>query len=135
VKSSRSTEIYTIKKYKDYEYSDVVAAFTLTTQAFTLVGKDRNRASAIAKLDLAIDKWKSILEESNLYDEKSRVNDKITAMIQCNLAELLIWKGDFDQAELYVNLALNSKVFKFKNQAERVQGFYADQKLRWGVHY
>ncbi len=135
VKSTRSTEIYTVKKYKDYEYSDVVAAFTMTTQAFTLVGKDRNRASAIAKLDLAIDKWKSILEESNLYDEKARVNDKITAMIQCNLAELLIWKGDFDQAELYVNLALNSKVFKFKNQAERVQGFYADQKLRWGVHF
>jgi hypothetical protein len=47
----------------------------------------------------------------------------------------LIWKGDFDQAELYVNLALNSKVFKFKNQAERVQGFYADQKARWSVHF
>lgn len=135
VKTTRSTEIYTIKKYKDYEYSDIVAAFTLTTQAFALVGNDRDRSSAMAKLDLAIAKWKSILEESNTIDEKARVNDKITAMIQCNLAELLVWKADFDQEELYVNLALNSGVFKLKNQAERVQSFYADQKKRWKANY
>lgn len=135
VKSTRSTELYTVKKYKDFEYTDVVEAYTLTSQAFALVGKERDRSSATAKLDQAIAKWKEILEESNTYDEKSRVNDKITAMIQCNLAELLVWRSDFDQAELYVNLALNSGVFKFKNQAERVQSFYADQKMRWKVHY
>lgn len=135
VKSTRGTEIYTIKKYKDYDYKDVVEAYTLTTQAFTLVGKDRNRASAIPKLDVAITKWKNILEESNTIDEKARVNDKITAMIQCNLAELLIWKGDFDGAELYMNLALNSGVMKFRNHAERVQGFYADQRKRWDANY
>lgn len=135
VKMTRGTEIYSVKKYKDYDYKDVIEAYTLTTQAFTLVAKDRNRASAIAKLDIAINKWKAILEESNTVDEKARINDKITAMIQCNLAELLVWKGDFDEADLYVNLALNSGVFKFKNQAERVQGFYADQRKRWEVNY
>lgn len=135
VKMTRGTEIYSVKKYKDYDYKDVIEAYTLTTQALTLVSKDRNRAGAIAKLDIAINKWKAILEESNTVDEKSRINDKITAMIQCNLAELLIWKGDFDGADLYVNLALNSGVFKFKNQAERVQGFYADQRKRWEVHF
>lgn len=135
VKSSRGAELYSVKKYKNYEYKDVIEAYTLTTQAMTLVGKDRNRAAAIPKIDQAITKWKAILEESNTYDDKSRINDKITAMIQCNLAELYVWKGDFDQAELYVNLALNSGVFKFKNHAERVQGFYADQKMRWNIHY
>lgn len=135
VKTTRGTEIYSVKKYKDYDYKDVIDAYTLTTQAFTLVAKDRNRTSAIPKLDIAIAKWKSILEESNTYDEKARINDKITAMIQCNLAELYIWKGDFDQAELYMNQALNSGVFKFKNHAERVQGYYADQRKRWEVHY
>jgi hypothetical protein len=135
VKTTRGTEIYSVKKYKDYDYKDVIDAFTLTTQAFTLVGKDRNRASAIPKLDIAIAKWKEILEESNTYDEKARINDKITAMIQCNLAELYVWKGDYDQAELYLNQALNSGVFKFKNHAERMQGYYADQKNRWNVHY
>jgi hypothetical protein len=56
-------------------------------------------------------------------------------VIYCNLAELLVWRGDFDQAELYVNLALNSGVMKARNHAERVQAFYADQKKRWQVHY
>lgn len=135
VKTTRGAELYNVKKYKNYEYKDVIEAYTLTTQALTQVGKDRNRASAIPKIDQAIAKWNIILGESNTYDDKARINDKVTAMIQCNLAELYVWKGDFDQAELYVNLALNSGVFKFKNHAERVQGFYADQKMRWNIHY
>jgi hypothetical protein len=135
VKMTRGTEIYSVKKFKDYEYSDVITAYTLTNQAFTNVAKDRNRATASAKLDEAIAKWKAILQESNTIDEKARINDKITAMIQCNLAELYVWKGDFDQAEIYLNLALNSGVMKFRNHAERMQGYYKDQRVRWEVHY
>jgi hypothetical protein len=135
VKMTRGTEIYSVKKYKDYEYSDVITAFTLTTQAFTHVAKDRNRANAVPKIDEAIAKWKAILQESNTIDERARVNDKITAMIQCNLAELYVWKGDFDQAEIYMNLAMNSGVMKFRNHAERMQAFYKDQRVRWETHY
>jgi hypothetical protein len=133
VKMTRETEIYSLKKYKSYEYSDVTEAYTITTQALSLVSKDRNRASAISKIDQAISKWKAILEESNLYDEKARVNDKITAMIHCNLSELYIWKGDFSSADLELNLALNSGVFKFKNESERRRDFYTYQKNRWDV--
>lgn len=135
VKMNRECEIYSIKKYKSYEYSDVTEAYTLTTQALSMVAKDRNRASAISKIDQAIAKWKAILEESNLYDEKARVNDKITAMIHCNLSELYIWKGDFSSADLELNLALNSGVFKFKNESERRREFFTFQKSRWEVQY
>lgn len=135
VKMNRETEVYSIKKYKNYEYSDVTEAYTLTTQALSLVAKDRNRSSSTAKIDQAISKWRSILEESNLYDEKARVNDKITAMIHCNLSELYIWKGDFASADLELNLALNSGVFKFKNESERRRDFYIDQKSRWETQY
>ncbi|MFN5031185.1 MAG: hypothetical protein ACK5FX_03105 [Flavobacteriia bacterium] len=135
VKMTRETEIYTVKKYKQYEYSDVTAAYTATAQALALVSKDKNRATAIPKLDQAIAKWKGILEESNLYDEKARVNDKITAMIHCNLAELYEWKGDYNNAELELNLALNSGVFKFKNHSERMKDFYTAQRTRWEIHY
>jgi hypothetical protein len=135
VKMTRETEIYTVKKYKQYEYSDVTAAYTATAQALALVSKDKNRATAIPKLDQAIAKWKGILEESNLYDEKARVNDKITAMIHCNLAELYAWKGDYNNAELELNLALNSGVFKFKNHSERMKDFYTAQRTRWEIHY
>jgi hypothetical protein len=133
--SSRGAELYSVKKYRDYDYSDVTKAYTLTTQALNLVGKDRNRSGAYAKLDQAITAWKAILEESNMTDDKARINDKISGMIYCNLAELLVWRGDFDQAELYTNLALNSGVMKSRNHAERVVGFYADQKKRWQVHF
>lgn len=135
VPSTRALELYTVKKYRDYQYADVTAAYTLTIQALNLVAKDRNRASAQQKIDQAVVKWKLILEESNLSDDKARVNDKITSMIYCNLAELLMWRGDFDQAELYNNLALNSGVAKSRNHAERMVGFYADQRKRWQVHY
>lgn len=135
VKTTRGTEIYSVKKYKDYDYKDVIEAYTLTTQAFQLVIKDRNRSSAQPKIDQAIAKWNSILMESNLNDEKTRINDKVTAMIYCNLAELYVWKGDFDQAENFMNLAMKSGVMKFRNHAERVQSYYKDQRVRWEVNY
>jgi hypothetical protein len=135
VPQTRGVELYTVKKYRDYEYSDVTTAYTLTTQALNLVAKDRNRTAAYDKIDQAVIKWKQILEESNLVDDKARVNDKITSMIYCNLAELLMWRGDFDQAELYNNLALNSGVMKSRNHAERMVGFYADQRKRWQIHF
>lgn len=135
VNSTRTAELYSVKKFRDYDYSDVTKAYTLTTQALNLLGKDRNRSGAYAKLDQAIVSWKTILEESNLADDKARINDKISGMIYCNLAELLMWRGDFDQAELYSNLALNSGVMKARNHAERVVGFYTDQRKRWQVHF
>ncbi len=135
VPTTRNAELYLVKKYRDYEYSDITTAFTLTTQALNLVGKERNRSAAYEKIDQAVIKWKQILEESNLVDDKARVNDKITGMIYCNLAELLLWRGDFDQAELYNNLALNSGVAKSRNHAERVVGFHAEQRKRWQVHF
>ncbi len=135
VKNYRETEVYSVKKFKGYGYADVTEAYTFTTQALSLVAKDRNRSTGIPKIDIAISKWKAILEESNLYDEKARVNDKITAMIHCNLAELYIWKGDFGSADLELNLALNSGVFKFKNESQRRRYFFDDQKNRWETQY
>jgi hypothetical protein len=135
VPMTRGTEIYSVKKYKDYDYSDVITAYTATSQAFALVYKDKNRAASFDKIDQAVLKWKTILQDSNPTDEKSRINDKVSAVIYCNLAELLVWRGDFDQAELYLNLALNSGVLKARNHAERVASFYADQRKRWQLHY
>lgn len=135
VSMQRNAELYSVKKYRDYDYAEVTAAYTLTTQALNLVAKDRNRASAIEKISQAIAKWEVLLGESNMTDDKARVNDKITAMIHCNLAELYTWKGDYDKAELHTNLSLNGGVAKFRNHSERVQSFYADQRKRWEVHY
>lgn len=134
VNTARNVEIYSVKNFKNYEYSDVTVAYTKTVQALQLVSKDRNRASAITAIDQALAEWAKIMEESNTYDNKARINDKITAMIQCNMAELLAWKADYAACEIQSNLAI-SEGGKFKRHANDQVGFYADQKKRWNAHY
>lgn len=134
VQKSRTAEMYSVKKFKSYDYSDVTMAYTKTIQALMLVSQDRDRASAMAKIDEALADWNMIMEESNTYDKKARINTKITAMIQCNMAELLAWKGEYDQSQINVNLAISAGG-KFKRHANGEKSFYADQKKRWDIHF
>jgi hypothetical protein len=76
-----------------------------------------------------------ILEESNFSDKKARINTKVTAMLQCNLAELLVWQGEYDKADATVNIAKNSGEGKAKRHCNGTTNFYADQRKRWNAHY
>lgn len=134
VQKTRNAELYAVKKFKSYDYTDVSIAYTKTIQALMLVSQDRDRSSAMDKIEEALAEWEMILEESNTYDKKARINTKITAMIQCNMAELLAWQGEFDQSQINVNLAISAGG-KFKRHANGEKNFYADQKRRWNVHY
>ncbi|GAB5417274.1 MAG: hypothetical protein Crog4KO_28560 [Crocinitomicaceae bacterium] len=135
VELSRRAEIYSVKSFKGFDYSDVTNAFTQTNLALQQVGSDRNRSSAIAQINMAINATEAILAESNLNDKKSRINSKITAMLQCNLAELYVWKADFNKADGLANLAMNSGEGKAKRHIRDEMGFYKDQRNRWDVHY
>lgn len=135
VKSTRTAEIYSVKSYKGYDYSDVTNAFTKTSLALQAVGDDRDRSGAMDEINLAINSTEAILSESNLGDRKSRINDKVTAMLQCNLAELYMWKADFDKCDGLSNLAENSGEGKAKRHIRGERGFYNDQRNRWDVHY
>jgi hypothetical protein len=135
VEKSRTAEIYSVKKFKNYDYSDVTNAFTLATFALQEVKNDRDRSGAADKIEEAIDAIKGILEEASTSDNKARINPKVTAMLQCNLAELYIWLGEFDKADATVNIAMNSGEGKAKRHCKGELGFYADQRKRWEVHY
>lgn len=135
VNKSRATEIYSVKSFKNYDYTDVTQAYTLAVQALQKVGADRGRDGAMERLDEAIDAIKLILEESSLSERKTRINPKVTAMLQCNLAELLAWQGEYDKADATVNIAKNSGEGKAKRHCKNLGGFYADQRKRWNVHY
>ena len=135
VNKSRGAEIYSVKSFKNYDYTDVTQAYTLAVQALQVVGADRDRDGAMDQLDGAIDAIKMILEESNFSDKKARINTKVTAMLQCNLAELLVWQGEYDKADATVNIAKNSGEGKAKRHCYGVTNFYADQRKRWNVHY
>lgn len=131
----RTAEIYSVKSFKGFDYSDVTNAFTQTSLALNAVGSDRNRSGAISQIDAAISATEAILTQSNLGDKKSRINDKVTAMLQCNLAELYMWKADFNKCDGLANLAQNSGEGKAKRHIRDEIGFYKDQRNRWDVHY
>lgn len=135
VERTRVAEIYSVKSFKDYDYTDVTNAFTKITFAFQEVGADRSRAGAMDEIQAAMNAIKGILEDSNLSDNKSRINDKITAMLHCNLAELYVWQGEFNKADATVNLIMNSGEGKAKRHIDDETGFYSNQRKRWEVHY
>ena len=134
MKRSRKIEFYSVKKFKNHDYSDVTAAYTKSVQALQMVANDRDRAGAIDALDDAIAMWKSIMTESNVSDGKARINDKVTGMIQCNLAELYVWVADFNNADMNVNMAINS-TGKFRRHINDEKGFYTDQRKRWEANF
>jgi len=135
VKKTRGTEIYSVKKFKQYDYSDLTIAYSAAVSALQLVGNDKDHSEAKEKLETVLAQWKEVLFESNNYDKKARINDKISAVIQCNVAEIEFWLNHFDATQTAVNLAINSGVMKAKNHAKSAQHFYLSSKKRWDVHY
>lgn len=135
IQKSRLAEIYSVNRHKKWEYSDVTNAYTLTVQALGLVKNDRDRSGAENKLEEALTAWNTIMEESNLSDNAARINDKISAMIQCNIAEIQAWLSLYDACEMTSNLAKNSNIGKAKRHIEDEVGFYADQRKRWEANY
>ena len=135
INKSRKAEIYSVKKYKDYDYTDVIMAYNQTTEALLKVGNDRDRSGAMDDLEEAREMWLKILEESNLQNKKERINAKISAVIWCNLAEIAIWMADFNEAENQVSKTMNSGIMKAKSHIKGEKSFYADQKNRWNANF
>lgn len=130
-----NTEIYSVKSYKDWSYDDLTQAYTTAKQGYELIYQTRDRKNGYAKLNEAIGMWKQALTESNLNDNKARINDKVTALLYYNIAEAYMWMSNFDEAEQYINKAINSGEMKFKSEAKRLQTSMADVKIRWKANY
>ena len=135
INKSRKAEMYSVKKYKDYDYTDVILAYDQTSEALLKVGSSRDRSEALDDLDNAREMWLAILEESNLQNKKERINAKISAMIWCNLAEIAVWMADFNEVDNQVSKTMNSGVFKAKSHIKGEKSFYADQKTRWNANF
>ena len=130
-----NTEIYSVKSYKDHNYDDLTQAYTTAKQGYDLIYQTRDRKNGHAKLNEAITAWKKALTESNVNDNKSRINDKVTALLYYNIAEAYLWMSNFDESEQYINKAINAGEMKYKTEAKRLQGVLVDQKLRWNANY
>ncbi|MEZ4922283.1 MAG: hypothetical protein R2780_03855 [Crocinitomicaceae bacterium] len=134
VKSS-TIEVFTIKKHKKHTYDDLTNAYTIASQGYQMIAQSKDRSKAKGKLNEAITIWKKALTESNVNDNDARINDKGTAMLQCNIAMAYIWLSEFDNAEMFINQALNSTVGKFKRVAEDYRGYLNERKIRWNTNF
>jgi hypothetical protein len=132
---SRSSTVYTVKKFKEHSYNDLTNAYTAASQGYSMIGQSRDRSNAASKINEAIKIWKQMLTESNPGNKKARVNDKVTALLYTNLAEAYIWLSEFDTAEMYMNQAINSGVGKFKRAAGGLKGLITERKLRWNTNF
>ena len=133
-KRTRSTEIYTVKKHKGHDYSDLIDAYTYVKSGYDLLFKDVERISAIGKIENGIEIWEDALEETNPFDNKDRVNKKVTALLYANLAEAYMWINDFDSADNYLQKAKIGGVSKYKTFAKRLQDVLNGLKARYEVN-
>ena len=99
----------------------MIDAYTNVKSGYDLLFKDVERKSAIAKIENGIEIWEDALEETNPFDNKDRVNKKVTALLYANLAEAYMWINDFDAADNYLQKAKIGGVSKYKTFAKRLQ--------------
>lgn len=128
---NRATEIYTIKKHKGHNYSDLIDAYSHAKSGYDLLSNGTDKSKASAKLDKAIKVWEKALGESDLNDKKSRINKKITGLLYANLAEACMWKDDFQNADNYAQKAILSGVQKAKSAGKKLQPVMTALKSRY----
>ena len=131
---TRACEVYTVKKFKDHSYNDLTNAYSAAQQGYMGISGSRDYTGGHSKLQEANNIWEQMLKESNLSDNKSRVNDKVTALLYCNLAESYCWLNDFNNSMRYINLAKGAGVNKFKRIAERIEKVVNNNKNRFNAN-
>ena len=129
VKSSQN-EIYVIKKYKNHSYSEFVDAMTFAKIGYEDFVNDVDKVNAKENISKAINIWLDQLSQSDLSDNKSRINKKATALLYSNLAEAYLWIDEFDKANLYINKAITLGVYKYKNHCKKLQDKMGNLKVR-----
>lgn len=129
---TNSTEVYTIKKHKGHNYSDLINGYTKAKSGYDLVYKSITRKEAASNLKKAIAIWEDALSESNMNDNKARINDKVTALLYVNLAEAYIWLGEYTQADNYIQKAkiINVAAGKYKREADDLESLMNNIKTR-----
>jgi hypothetical protein len=118
-----ATEVYTVKKYKGHNYSDLIDAYTKAKSGYDLVYKSVSRKEAASNLNKAISVWEKALAEGNPVDNKARINDKVIALLYVNLAEAYLWLGDYTKADNYIQKAKisNEGAGKYRRQAKDLE--------------
>lgn len=129
-KKQYGLEIHTVKKGKDFDYTDLLNAWTAAQDGFLKVEYPEKDAEVKQKLQQAIDIWAKALLESNVNERKTRIDKEVTAAIYVNMAQAYLWIGDYTSAELSCNKALGVDFGRYNREARPTIEFIRYMKLR-----
>lgn len=126
-------DIYTVKKFKDMDYSDFIQAYTLAKQGYVSIPNESQKY-VNSQLKKAISIWEEAEKESYIQDRKARVNKKVTAIVYLNLAKAYLWSKDFNKTDYYIQKAISLGVSKYKNEAKRLQPVSDNMRKRFDAN-
>ena len=129
------TEVYTVKKFKDWQYPELLEALTYAQTGYSDLSKSVSKEEGKESLTKAVDIWKLLLEESDMADKKARINKEITCLIYTNLAEAYFWMEDFEQVNFYINNALTHGTLKAKNHCKKLKKDIPNFQARYEAYY
>lgn len=130
---SYATEVYTVKKHKGQDYSDLIDGYTTAKSGYDLIYKDISKADAKKKLGEAISIWENALKESDMNDNKARINEKVTALLYVNIAEAYMWMDEWSAADGYIQKAkiIGVAAGKYKRRAKDLEDYMQYLKDRY----
>lgn len=128
------TEVYTVKKFKDWQYPELLEALTYAQTGYGDISKSISKEEGKESLMKAIEIWEALLQESDMGDKKARINKEITCLIYTNLAEAYFWMEDFEKVNYYINNALTHGTLKAKNHCRKLQKEIPSFKERYEAY-
>lgn len=118
VKDSYEVFDLTTGKGKSHDYSDLTA---VNEEAIEIMKQIDNRDAILP----VIEKWKTMLQQSNLDDKKAKINDVITHGLYKNIAVAYAYLEDYDKAMEYA--------VKHRNSVPQESRFTAASNLSGGT--
>ncbi|HYG49528.1 MAG TPA: hypothetical protein VD905_01445 [Flavobacteriales bacterium] len=129
-KKSYAVEMHSVKKSKDFDYSDYTTAWNAAQDGLLKVEYKDKKAEVSQKLQQAIDIWNKALTESDLNSKKARINREVTSATYVNLAIAYLWQGNYVDAELSCNKGLAVDFNRYNRELRPILDFVKFQKAR-----
>lgn len=128
-------EVYTVKRFKDWQYSELLEALTYAQTGYNNISKSISKEEGKESLIKAIEIWETLLGESDMADKKARINKEITCLIYTNLADAYFWMEDFEKVNFYVNNAITHGTLKARKHCKKLQKKIAGFQSRYEAYY
>jgi hypothetical protein len=123
-------EVWSPKTSKKQNYSDLDSAQMIALKAYELIRPDlKNGFDSFRNvISIPVDVWLRALKESNLENDKARINSEVASSIRYNLAHAYFWLDDLEKAKEQVAIAQTE--FKETYWVEKVSKDISDKEAR-----